>query len=309
MKKEYAIFIGAGLLLLIVIGTGYQFYLKPTAALLDEKKQVYRRYDTKLQELEERYGGYVPEDVVSAWMLQLTPWFDTIDARGELFGLGRLEVAEVPTNTLPKFHYAQQYTAMLEELRVEAAEKGLILPPLNFDVPTTQIENVTMTKEEVEEYLRRIAVGCSMVRLLLAQEPLAIFAVNMWPERVPTQRITAISTGYSFSIRLNALAKFVDEISTRQRYGSIDHFSIVNENLLVGADPPLVVQMVVTQATYEPLEQQSPETIMAQASERSNQQEEFLEMLRNRPMTEREDRMGRKPPTWWQRFRKKYLPF
>ena len=38
MKKEYVIFIGAGILLLLVIGSGYQFYLKPTAEKLDQKK-------------------------------------------------------------------------------------------------------------------------------------------------------------------------------------------------------------------------------------------------------------------------------
>lgn len=307
MKKEYIIFFGAGILLLLVIGIGYQFYLKPTAARLDEKKQEYNRYSAKLQELEERYGGYVPEDVVSAWMLQVTPWFNTIDSRGELFGLGRLDIEEVPTNTLPKFHYAEQYQKMVEELRAEALEQGITLPPLNFDVPTTQIENITMTEEEVELYLRQIAIGCSMIRLLLEYEPMAITAVHMWPPRQPTGRITAYSAGYVFVAKMETVADFMDDICSRQRYASVDHFSIANDNLFQ-ADPPLTVQMVVTQATYTPMEQQSPETIMARASERSNQQEEFLRMLRDRPLVQRDD-MRRKPPTWWQRFRKKYLPF
>ncbi|HOD51160.1 MAG TPA: hypothetical protein PK166_05235 [Candidatus Hydrogenedentes bacterium] len=311
MKKEHVIFIGAGILLLAVIGSGYQFYLKPTAALLDEKKKTYMGYSAKLQELEERYGGYVPEDVVSAWTLQLTPWYNTIETRGELFGLGRIVYEEVPTNTLPKFHYAEQYQAMLEELTAEALEKGLTLPPLNFDVPTTQIENTAMTKQEVEYYLREIAIGCSMIRLLLEYDPIAINAMYMWPPREPAARITAVSVGYSFVIKMGKLAEFIDDISSRQRYASIDYYSIVNEDLLGGTDPPLFVQMVVTQATYKPLEQQNPEAILAEADARSNQQEEFLRMLRERPLSEEEmeDRFRRRPPTWWERFRKRYLPF
>jgi len=307
MKKEHVIFIGAGIVLLLVIGGGYQFYLKPTAALLDEKKQEYNRYDAKLQELEERYGGYVPEDVVSAWMLQITPWFNTIDARGELFGLGRLDIEEVPTNTLPKFHYAEQYQKMIEELRVEALEEGVTLPPLNFDVPTTQVANTTMTEEDVEYYLRQVAIGCSMIRLILEYDPIAINTVHIWPPREPTGRITALSTGYSCVMKIGNWAEFVDDMCSRPRYASIDYFSIANNNLLQ-SDPSLTVQMVVTQATYTPLEQQSPETIMADVEEKSNTQEEFLRMLRERPMVERDD-MRRKPPTWWQRFRKRYLPF
>ena len=39
MKKEYVIFIGAGILLLLVIGSGYQFYLKPTAEKLIRRRR------------------------------------------------------------------------------------------------------------------------------------------------------------------------------------------------------------------------------------------------------------------------------
>jgi len=312
MKKEYVIFIGAGILLLLVIGSGYQFYLKPTAEKLDQKKTEYRSYDTKLMDLEERYGGYVPEDVVSAWMLQLTPWYNTIDSRGELFGLGRVEFEEVPTNTLPKFHYAAQYEAMMEELRVEALEKGLYLPYLDLDVPTTQIENMTMTKEEVEEYLRQIAIGCNMVRLLLEHDPLEIQTVYLWPERVPAQRMKAVSVGYAFTARMSSVAELMDEICTQQRYASIDCFQIVNENLLVGADPPLMVEMVLTQATYTPMEQQSPEAILAQANDPTSEQSNILQMLRGQSSDDEDDEadyLRRKPPTKWQRFRKMYLPF
>ncbi len=308
MKKEYAIFVGAALLMVLVIGGGYQLYLKPTAERLDEKQQEYRSYDSKLRELDGRYGGYVPQDVVSAWNLQMQPWHATMEARGDLFGLGRLEIEEVPLDTLPKFHYAEQYTAMIEELRAEAFEKGITLPPLNLDVPSAQIEDARMTREEVEEYLLRIATASSMVRMLLDRDPVAIHAVHVWPPRQVTGRITAYSVGYSFTMRMRALAEFMDDICSRPRYASIDSFSIVNDNLLAGADPPLMVQMVVTQAQYEHVEQQDPETIMAQATERGSEQALILQSLRDRPLSDRED-MRRQPPTRWQQFRRKYLPF
>lgn len=314
MKKEYVIFIGAALVLLLVIGGGYQFYLKPTAEKLDQKKQEYRSYDTKLMDLEERYGGYVPEDVVSAWMLQLTPWYNTIDSRGDLFGLGRVEFEEVPTNTLPKFHYAAQYETMMEALRVEALEKGMYLPLIDIDVPSTQIENMTMTKDEVEDYLNQIAIACNLVRLLLAHDPLEIQAVYIWPDRVPAQRIKAVSVGYAFTARMSSVAKLLDDVCSQQRYASVDSFTIVNQNLLIGADPPLMVELVLTQATYTPVEQLSPEAILAKGKDPAGEDGSLLQMLRSQSSRFGDDDddveyARRKPMTKWQVFRKMYLPF
>ena len=247
-------------------------------------------------------------------MLQLTPWYNTIDSRGDLFGLGRVEFEEVPTNTLPKFHYAGQYEAMMEALRVEALEKGLYLPMLDMDVPSTQIENMTMTKDEVEEYLRQIAIGCNLVRLLLAHDPLEIQAVYLWPDRVPAPRIKAVTVGYAFTARMSSVAKLLDDICSQQRYASVDSFTIVNENLLMGADPPLMVQLVLTQATYTPVEQLSPEAILAQAKDPTSEQSSLLKMLQGQAGSfgDEDDDLEyarRKPLTKWQVFRKMYLPF
>ena len=88
MKKEYVIFIGAGILLLLVIGSGYQFYLKPTASWIRRRRNTAATIQ-KLMDLEERYGGYVPEDVVLRGCSN-RPRYNTIDSRGELFGLGRV---------------------------------------------------------------------------------------------------------------------------------------------------------------------------------------------------------------------------
>lgn len=316
MKKEQIIVIGFVVLFIAAVIGGYQFYLQPQLKKFQESREQLQRLDRRLADLQTQYSGYLPEDVVSAWRSRIVPWVEGLEQRGLLFGHGRsADFEPVPEGRIAKFHYAEQYQAMFRALYEEAYEKRIDLPMVNFDVPTDDIANRDMSKADVERWLRRISLGCSLTRFLMEAEPAGIFRVELWPEE-SIGNLRILRVGYSFAMSPRRLMAFLDRITTQDRFARVDHLLVYNQNLMAGVDAPLVVEMVLTQGEYIATVELDPEAVMARAMTQQSDNTALMAALeaRRREMELNpdayEDRPGaRRKLTWWQNFRRKYLPF
>jgi len=278
--------------------------------LVRERMKKYSDDRERLTQLEEKYVTLSarfkeerPEHVVGIYNEQLAPWKFAVESRSQFFisdHMGR--VPEVPNENpaLIRIWYEEQIAAAMRSLQEDMASKLYQPPHVDFGAETAS----TLYDREVNRlqailWLARQERGAAMVRRLLNADVPVIRSVQMSTEMRPMGLFNVTSFVLTFEANFSIVAGLLNgftqgdmaDVREGERFYNVPAIQIHNPNLSYPR-PLLKVQMVVVEADYNPRA-----SVAAQASP-----EERLDQM---------ERPERKPTekTWWQRFRKNWLPF
>lgn len=305
MKREY-IFGIVGLLAVIALPVGaYQFYLK-------ERMVEYQQNDERLAQLRElerslssQFGGYRPEYVVAAFEGMVKPWQEAVLERAERFDLGTLDPdVEVPADQGAKFWYEQEFQKRYFELQNFAYSQGVMIPNTTFGAITPQeLAGRDMGPQLAAQSMEAFERGAGLIRELVDAGARQISNVSFLPP-VDDPPLQVQPIALEFWMTMDQLVGFLEEQggegNGEEEYADVPLLRVTN-NTLRYPQPLLHVEMVLCRASYKA----TPVTRTGSVSSR-------MDSLRTGGggfTFSTADRPARKPPTWWEKFRKNWLPF
>lgn len=330
MKRDHLYIVLGILVMLLTIGGVYQFYF---SGLLQQYSQnIARREQLSARLLElsgsDGFEGYRPASLVSAWRGYIQPWSDAIEARASYFRMDEIAVDPVPEGKIPKFYYAEEFDKRVLNLRTYAYSRN---PPCQippdlfgyFGAPTPDsIVARSVTNQQVVDWLRQFETGARLLRLFIDAGAEAVQEFQIWPTRKQFEDMVEMHTvGAQFTIRMDKLAQFLDDLQRANRYFSVDALSIQNTNLIAWYDPPLQVRILVTQAQLPPEVVQAVTgggdgPVAAGAAPAvgvATPGKTLAELMRDMQRSQSGgDASAPKPggfSRWWKDFRRQWLPF
>lgn len=308
MKKGTVI---ATLILLVALagaGAVYQFYVKELLAKFQEHQVQEAKLTAKIKDMKETFSGTRPELVLATWRGETQPWVDAVARRSRFFNLGEIPLnVLVPEERIPKFYWREEYPKREEKLRLDAWDSSCTLGNVGFGLNST-VEGRNPSREQVSEWLTTFEFGAAMTRLLIRANVASIDEVNLWEPRPGKGNMEIRTTGLSFTVpSMKELATFLESLRHRDRYFSVEALSVSNRTL---RDPysPLQVDMILSQAIYLGRDKGGGGAVAGgppgPGLGPGNAQQRFSSFFATRggsPQT--------KERSWWQNFRKKWLPF
>jgi hypothetical protein len=307
MKKS-AIFLTL-LLILSIVGTYavYQLYVKDRMRELGEHSEQKKRLIARIGELEKTFLKTEPQVVLDEWRKSTQPWSEAVDGRARFFTLGSLVgKVEIPEEVLPKIYYKEEMPKRIKKLEDYAADKQVNVADKTCGSPAADSfgQGTNPKREEIAEILEDYDYCSAITVLLIDTKPLVLQPLRIWPEvaiEVKSGKIMKRTTGINMQIRTQSLAKFLDDLAQSDRYFRVEELKVTNSNLQQ-LDPALNVEMVLSQAYYVPSKKSAA---AARGSDQVNQRlNSVFGTDPNRAVLFTEPE-----PTWWQQFRRRWIPF
>ena len=314
MNKAYLI--GAAILLVAFAGIGalYQFYVKKVIDGYQEKQTERRQIEKRLKQLETTFYRTKPDVILQAWHEDTQPWADAIAERTAFFNLGEIPQApEVPEERIPKFFYRDTFKKMKDDFDDYIFENQVGVDfDFTFGAPDeNSLSGTSPSKEQVEEWLNLYLRGAHRVRFMVDAGPSSIIEMAVWPKRTVMDGrlgdIEMISTGYHVSMSLETLIDFLENLKMSERYITVNSLMITNNNLR-DSDNELQVKMVVSQAEFKEIDTSATLTGLGLGQD-GQPDTEISDKLKRMIEARNRGRPVRKAPSWWQKFRKTWLPF
>lgn len=313
MRKGYFLLVAVLLACVACTIAVYQFYVKERLKELGEHEKEEDKLRTKIQELEDTFYRTKPEVVLTEWREKTQPWADAVDRRSEFFNLGETPVQiEIPEEKIPKFYYPEEYKKLEDGLYAYADEKGCSLGNLVFRNirPPDSLRGQNPSPAQVSGWLTRYGFGASATRLVIDSGATNIIQLEVWPPRkvMPGRSGTVVlrTIGTRILISNENLVKFMEEMRSSDRYFSIEAIKITN-NTLRDAQAELNVEMILSQARFVAAvragDSSSVSAIAGNPADLGSFMQQLFQRDPNAPMTRSDD------VSWWQRFRKKFIPF
>ena len=188
VRREYVIAILAVGLIFAAVGAAYQFFYKARLAQYTENTQTRLNLETALDDLEKQFEGKIPVDLIKARKGMVQPLREQVEQRAAFFNTADLlQIDPIPEGKLLRFYYSEQFDKMLNELRQDAYSRTSSCPYpewSTFGAPRPdELDGRTVTEQEVKDWLSLIKFGAAIVRMLMDAKAVAIYDVQMWPER------------------------------------------------------------------------------------------------------------------------------
>lgn len=255
MTKEHVIAVVVLVIVLGAVGAGYQFYYKERLEEYAQNVAHLEALTKALDHLEKTFEGYEPRVLIKEVSGQVQPLADELVRRAAFFNMGGfLQIDDIPEGKMLKFYYEEQFRKMFTDLRQEVMARDLwfTYPNTTFGAATPEsFAGRRVTKNDVINGLRQVSFGCSMIRMLLKANALAVDQIEFWPVQRAYGNLLALRTvGLAFRMRPKDLVKFVNELRVANRYLTIDALSIQNRYMLWRTEPPFEVRMLITQAQF-----------------------------------------------------------
>jgi len=323
MKRHHIIPVAILAVVIVAFGAVYQFYVKEQIEEFAENQQRLEALNTRINELSDTFAGkdslpVTPQEAVRQYRMAVQPWREEVTRRADFFTLGdSFEFEPTPEEQIPKFYYADKRLEVEQDLRQYAIQNNCQLNAnIQFAPPPEAIENRSPSAQEVNNWLREFAFGDSIVRMLVDANAASIDAVVVWPQRVQFDLLRMRTTGLQFKIPLRDLIRFLEDFYVQSRYFNIDALAITNRNLLTQGEPQLNVDMVLTQAGFirEAFEEGRGGNLASGPGARARgggggggDIASVLQSLRRGNSGDEQERVQQR--SWWQNFRRKYLPF
>ncbi len=312
IKKGHVI---AALLILVALaGTGavYQFYVKERLAELQTHVQQESELRARITKMEDTFFRTRPEVVLAAWSRQTQPWLDAVGDRTDFFSMGATPGArEVPEEVIaPKFYYAEEYPKMMDRLNQLAYRNKTTLGNIDFGVPNPDgLSGQNPSREEVSEWLTKLESVITMATLFIDADALPIDAINIWPPRDGPGgvrgKVVYRTTGVRMTISPENLEAFLKRLTLEDRYFSVDGIWIYNKTLR-NPRAPLSVELLLTQARFEEgASGGAAGGAGGGAVDLAQSSSTFAAFFSSRPTASQ----PAEQPSWWQNFRRKWLPF
>jgi len=256
VRREYIIAIVAVGLIFAAVGAAYQFFYKTRLAQYAENTQALQNLEKALTDLETQFESKIPEDLIKARKGMVQPLKEQVMQRAAFFNTADLlQIDPIPEGKLLRFYYSDQFNKMLNELRQDAYSRTPYRPYpewSTFGAPRPdELEGRTVTEQEVKDWLSLIKFGAAIVRMLMDAKAVAVYDVQMWPERQDYDSLLKMRTvGLSFVMRYADLVAWLDKLRLENRYFDVNGIGVQNRYLRWAIEPPVEVQMLLTQADF-----------------------------------------------------------
>jgi len=258
MRKETVLVVVIFIAVVAAFGAVYKFYFSKKLEEYAKNQTYYRRLETRLGELHEKFDGTLPDLVIAAWRGEVQPREDAITARSTYFTMADLYAYNpVPDNVIPKFYYEKEYQRVVQDLRDYAwrhMPPTRLPEPLPLGVPAPDSgEAKTATRNQVDRWLRQLNYCCAVMRMLVDANMVNVSSLTFWAPRTADEyeKLVVLHTiGVSCNMRMEDLTKFLEKMRTADRYFSVNALDIQNNELRTPWDPLLTVNMLISQAQY-----------------------------------------------------------
>ncbi len=318
MKKS-VIFLTA-LLLATIAGTYavYELYVKQRMKELGEHMAQEKVLHARILQLQDTFAKTEPDAILELWRKSTQPWYDAVQGRSQYFTLGDFaKEVEIPEDAIPKIYYRQELPKRIQSLADYAADKQVILSDINCGVPKADYfgAGTNPEPEEIATHLEEYDYCAAMSKLVVDAKPISVNPLRIWPEKEEEAKsgmVVKRTTGISMQISTQALVRFFDKLAQEDRYFRIDEFKISNTNLHQ-PDPPLTVDMVLTQAYFRPKKSAASAAVVdgGQSAEVNQRLTSLFGGAADAggSRASRDENDEEAEPTWWQQFRRQWLPF
>lgn len=292
----------------------YELYVKEKMKALGEHTVQVAQLEDRIKVLQETFSRTQPQVILDLWRQGTQPWAEAVDNRSRFFTLGTMvEPVEIPEEVIPKIYYRNELPKRIDRLTEYAAEKGVIIGDTGCGVPSATFygEGTNPPAAEIKGHLETYDYCAALTRMMVDAGPVSLDPLRIWPEEQLKTRSGMIRkrvTGISIKTGTEPLVRFLDKLAQSERYFKVDELRIANSNLM-DPNPTLAVEMVLTQAAFEPAKK--ADSVGQTEAGAPRAQGDALATLFNRTPTAargaaQEEEQG---PTWWQRFRRAWLPF
>ena len=257
VRREYIIAILIVGLIFAAVGAAYQFFYKARLAQYDANTQALQNLENALTALETQFESKIPEDLIKARKGMVQPLAEQVVQRAAFFNTAELlQIDPIPEGKLLRFYYSDQFNKMLNELRQDAYSRTPYFPYPEMSTfgaaRPEELEGRTVTEQEVKDWLSLIKFGAAMMRMLMDAKAVAVYDVQMWPERQDYDNLLKMRTvGLSFVMRYADLVAWLDKLRLENRYFDVNGIAVQNRYLRWAIEPPVEVQMLLTQADYD----------------------------------------------------------
>ncbi|MCP4643198.1 MAG: hypothetical protein GY851_22310 [bacterium] len=311
MKKKKNII--ALLILLAVVGgfyAAYRYYIQELLSTYAKNEERLAQLEQKRKSLAMTFQDWRPELVLAAYERQIEPWRSEVDRWAEFFQVrGDDEANRPPEGEVPRFWYETVFMERYNDLQRHAFAKGVVIPRNTFGAEQpSALMSQDVSFFQVLNWLRAYQLGDVATRMLLDKNARQINTVEVWPSRKVMGIFKLQQYGFGFQMTLGDLAGLLGDLnegdlenpSDGNRFHRVAGIRIANSQVM-NPTPLLRVQMLVNDLEY--VRQQPPAKPQdAQARMRALSGEGDGEGRRG-------GRFDREERTWWQNFRRKYLPF
>ncbi len=245
------------LLFLAALGGSWQFYFRERLEQYAENQQHRQALAQKLDTLSSTFaaedGGTVePEFVIAQWRDAVEPWSQALTQRASFFEIEALpDEPLVPEDATPRFYYEERIEEKVNDLFRYAWENNCAIPQTTFGVPSgEQVAGQQIDREQAERWLRRFNFGDSVMRRLIDANALQINELEVWPPRVEYGILEMRTVGAFFFMRINDLVPMLEAFGREDQFYTVDGLRISNTQLIAQQNPPLQVEMLLTQARF-----------------------------------------------------------
>lgn len=288
----------------------YELYVKEKMKALGEHTEQVKQLETRIQALQDTFSGSRPQEIIDQWRQATQPWAEAVDGRARFFTMGNLiEPVEIPEEVIPKIYYSKELPKRIDQLIAYAQDKNVTIGDTGCGVPSENFygQGTNPPPAEIKKHLETYDYCAALTRMVIDAGPISVEPLRIWPE-TPIQTKSGIIrkrvTGITMTTTTEPLVRFLDRLAQSDRFFKVEELRISNRNLLVD-DPVLSVEMVLTQAEFEPAKKTSV-TGQAEAGGGAGQDEALAALFNRKPREPEDEPQG---PTRWQQFRRKWLPF
>lgn len=258
LRREHIIGISVFVLLLITAFAGYQFYYVKQKALCDADVAKLEAYQNAFKHLEETFSGYQPKVMIQAVTDEIQPMAEEVMRRAAFFNTADWgQIDPTPEGKMLRFYYEEQFAKAMNALQEYARAHVPYCPiPENLTFGAQKPEELAgknIEKGALERNLRLIRYGSMVIRMLIDAKAVIINQVELHKGYPDYEKLLNMRTvGVSFVMNLKDLVLFIDSLRLRDRFFRIDAISIQNRYMRWPTEPPVEVQMLFTQADFNP---------------------------------------------------------
>ncbi len=294
----------------------YELYVKQRMKELADHLERERQLAVKIESLQTTFFGTTPQVVLQEWRNATQPWSDALERRTAFFAFDRtVERVTIPEGQIPRFYYRDELPKRIQALQEYAERKNVQVADVTCGVPPFDFYRAGSNPpaSEIEQNLLKFDQCAALTRMLVDVGPESIQPLVFWPDVDTKLRsggtLRERTTGIRMRARMQSLVTLLDSVSQSDRYFRVNGLKVSNPDLTV-QDPTLDVELLLTQARFVPEERRTTQAAASPDAARQAQAN-VANLFSQRATDSRssDDDNRREGPTFWQRFRKKYIPF
>jgi len=253
LSREHIATILAFVVILILLGVAYALFYVPQIKEYQTHLSELEDLKAALKNLETQFDQTNPEALIAATKNSVQPLVEELQRRAAFFTYGdSFEIEAIPTDKILRFYYEEKYAEMMSRLDQEIYSRSPYFRyPKKFDVPEpSALAGTALQEKDVIRHFTQIRLTGELIKMFADAKALELRDYEISP---PYKKglLEMRTIGCSMVIGLDDLVKFIDKLRLSDRYFSIDAISIRNQYLAYPYEPPVEVQLLLTQASFE----------------------------------------------------------